>query len=105
MKDDVMAVICRGHARTLEDAAVAWKADHEDAGRVAIAEHLTAACLLFRDLMKGWQKDAWRRLFAGQLHDVQRVGELLREAYGKILARFDAIAPDVDGWEARECVL
>jgi hypothetical protein len=94
---DVRAVICRGHARTVEEAVAVVKAAHEqavftEAAWAASVEALVAATVPLYELVRGWQRDAWQKLFSGKLAGVQATGEALRDAYARTFPPFSNAA-------------
>jgi hypothetical protein len=95
--EDVRAVICRGYARTVEEAAAAVKAAREEelsteAAYAASVEPLLVATVSVYQVLADWQRHAWERLFSGKLVEVQGTGEVLRDAYAKTLRLFSHAA-------------
>lgn len=86
------SVICRGQARTIEDAVEAWRADHDDAMDVRDIEDVIPVCLTLSELLQEWQKEAWESLFSNRLSNLQEAGELLRKAYLHSLQAFEGVA-------------
>lgn len=86
------SVICRGQARTIEDAVETWKADHEDAADVRAIEDVIPVCLTLCQLLQEWQKDVWESLFSNRLRNVHSTGELLRKGYHHALPALDGVA-------------
>ena len=71
-------LICRGRARTIEDAVEAWKSDHDEAMAVRDLEDIIRECRWLRDLLMEWNQESWKLLRAGRLHCVQDTGDSLR---------------------------
>jgi hypothetical protein len=86
------SVICRGQARTIEDAVKAWKAEHDDAMEVRDIEDVVRVCVLLSELMQEWQAEAWECLFSGKLRSTQLAGGLLRKAYAHAAEAFEGVA-------------
>ena len=86
------SVICRGQARTIEDAVEAWRPDRGDTMEVRDIEDVIPVCLLLCELLQEWQRDAWESLFSNKLRNVQSEGESLRKAYIHSLEAFKGVA-------------
>jgi hypothetical protein len=95
------SIICRGQARTIEDAVEAWKTDHADALEIHAIEDVIPVCLALGDLLQEWQKEAWESLFANQIGNLQAAGELLRKAYTHSLEALEDVA-DCLRWAERK---
>jgi hypothetical protein len=84
--------ICRGRARTVEDAVEAWKDDHDAAMQARDTEDLVDISLEFTRFLLDWVQQSWERLFANNLRSIQETGLLLQ----RWLTRADELAKDVE---------
>jgi hypothetical protein len=102
---DIGAVICRGHARTVEEAAAELQAARDAESNASAAwagatGELANACLTLGNCLRDWQRRAWEGLFSGKLVAVQATGEALRDAYTRSLGVFAQVAEAVAVVEA-----
>jgi hypothetical protein len=80
----------RGQARAIEDAAEAWKAEHDFARAVYALEAMLRACLSLSDFIKKAMAAIWEDLFSEKLEDVSGYGERLHRLFRHTLLAFKA---------------
>ncbi len=66
--------ICKGRARTIEDAVEAWQEEHAAAMEARDTDELVSIFLEFVDELTSWCNDSWNRLFANKVSNPQQLG-------------------------------
>ncbi len=97
------SIICRGQARTIEDAVEAWRTGHDGALEARDIEDVIPVCLTLCQLLQQWQKDAWEALFANRLRNVHSAGALLRKGYHHALQALEGVADGLRWAEQKGC--
>lgn len=89
---NLKSVICRGQARTIEDALAVWKADHEDAAHATAAAELVDLYLAHGAYLRSWTQLAWELLFDNRIFNPQIDGETLQQSLVRALDLGGAVA-------------
>lgn len=70
--------ICRGQARTLEDAVETWKPVHDEAMEACDVDAVVEIYLKFVAFLLAWQEETWEKLRANRLSNVQKRGRSIQ---------------------------
>lgn len=93
-------ILLRGQALAAGQAAEAWKSAHVEAEKLAHLEGMLALLTPYAAPMEEELARYGERLFSGQIPDVERTGEALRDLLGHMVAAFELFADSVKAFEA-----